>query len=121
MIGDDGIVSTPGDAILFLKGLMEGKLVSKETMRQMQQWVNDAKGNPTYGLGLDRALLDNTEALGHSGGGLGAGCQLYYLPSKEIYYFIAINLGTVTESPLHKEVESGLQNIAAIFNAEKIP
>ncbi|MEJ1240637.1 serine hydrolase domain-containing protein [Chryseolinea sp. T2] len=121
MIGDDGIVSTPADAVLFLKGLMEGKLITEESLRQMKHWVNDAKGNPTYGLGLDRTLLDSTESYGHSGGGLGAGCQLYYLPTKDIYYFISINLGTVTESPLHKEVEVALQKIAVIFNEEKIP
>ncbi|MGC3943224.1 MAG: serine hydrolase domain-containing protein [Chryseolinea sp.] len=116
LIGDDGIVSTPADAVRFLKGLMDGELLSPDMLTQMKRWVNDVQGNPTYGLGLDRALIDNTEAFGHSGGGIGAGCQLYYIPSKNIYFFIAINLGTVTESPIHKDVESSLQNLAAIFN-----
>jgi D-alanyl-D-alanine carboxypeptidase len=116
LIGDDGIVSTPADAVRFLKGLMNGELIGPDMLKQMMSWVNDGQGNATYGLGLDRTLVDNTEAFGHSGGGIGAGCQLYYLPSKNIYYFIAINLGTVTESPIHKQVETGLQELAAILN-----
>ena len=37
MIGDDGIVSTPEDAVLFLKGLMEGEILSLETVELMKQ------------------------------------------------------------------------------------
>jgi D-alanyl-D-alanine carboxypeptidase len=115
MVGDDGIVSTPADAVTFLKGLLEGKLINEKTLGQMKTWVNDIQGNPTYGLGLDHAMIGNLKGLGHSGGGLGAGCQLYYLPEKRLYYFIAINLGTVTESPLHKDVEESLAALAQSF------
>jgi D-alanyl-D-alanine carboxypeptidase len=115
MIGDDGIVSTPGDAVQFLKGLMDGKLISREMLGQMKTWVNDTAGNATYGLGLDHAMIGNMEGWGHSGGGIGAGCQLYYIPDKNLYYFIGINLGTVTESPIHQDVERSLQSLAEIF------
>jgi D-alanyl-D-alanine carboxypeptidase len=101
LVGDDGIVTTPVDAIRFLQGLVEGKLVSDSTLRQMKTWVNNAKGDPIYGLGLVHFSKNGHEAFGHSGGGIGAGCDLYYFPEKHLYYFIAINLGTVTDSPLH--------------------
>ena len=115
LVGDDGIVSTPRDAVLFLRGLMTGELINDKTLGQMKTWVKDADGNATYGLGLDRALIGKLEGLGHSGGGLGAGCQLYFLPEKNLYYFIAINLGTVTESPIHAEVGHQLEALAEIL------
>ena len=61
----------------------------------------EAKGEPIYLLGLVHFSQNGHEAFGHSGGGIGAGCDLYYFPEKNLYYFIAINLGTVTDSPLH--------------------
>ena len=105
LVGDDGIVATPRDAVKFLKGLMEEKLISASSLNRMRSWVNDSKGNPTYGLGLDHATFAGHIAYGHSGGGIGAGCQLYYFPEKRLYIFIGINLGTVTESPIHKASE----------------
>lgn len=102
LVGDDGIVTTPEEAVKFLRGLMEGKLISTATLEVMKTWVNDSKGNPTYGLGLDHATFLGQTAYGHSGGGIGAGCQLYFFPKKKVYVFVAINLGTVTDSPLHE-------------------
>jgi D-alanyl-D-alanine carboxypeptidase len=104
LVGDDGIVTTPADAIKFLQGLAEGKLLSDSTMKQMKAWVNNGKGEGVYGLGLGRHIINGFENFGHSGGGIGAGCELYYFPEKHLYYFIAVNLGTVTDSPLHAEL-----------------
>jgi D-alanyl-D-alanine carboxypeptidase len=108
MVGDDGMVSTPKDAVMFLKGLLEGKLLAPETLELMKTWVMGPKGNNEYGLGLDHALIGGYRAWGHSGGGIGAGCQLYYFPDKNVYFFAGINLGIVTDSPLHKEAEAAL-------------
>jgi D-alanyl-D-alanine carboxypeptidase len=111
LIGDDGIVATTEDAVKFLKELMEEKLLSHETLELMKSWVNDSKGNPTYGLGLDYAMFNGKPAYGHSGGGIGAGCQLYYFPDKGIYIFVAINLGTVTDSPIHEAVGKDIEKL----------
>ncbi len=105
MAGDDGIITTPGEAILFLKALMEGKLVKPETLALMQDWAKDSKGKPRYGFGLTYAAYAGEKAIGHSGGGLGAGAELYYFPEKKVYMFLAINLGTVTSSPIHTKAE----------------
>lgn len=115
LIGDDGIVATPLDAVKFLKGLMDGKLLSARTLQLMKTWVNDAQGSPTYGLGLDYTTLGGQIAFGHSGGGLGAGCQLYYFPGQNVFVFIGINLGTVTESPIHDLAASPLDKIYEII------
>jgi len=115
LIGDDGILTTPHEAVQFLKALIGGELIAPSSLEQMMTWVNDAKGHPTYGLGLDHSMFVGHKAYGHSGGGIGAGCQLYYFPDKDIYAFIGINLGTVTESPLHKEAMKTLDKIYTIL------
>lgn len=114
MVGDDGIITTAEESILFLKGLMEGKLVSSESLEMMKEWVLDKNGDPQYGLGLDYTTFMREPAIGHSGGGLGSGSQLYYFPEKEIYMFFGINLGTVTESPIHKDAEKILEEIYGV-------
>lgn len=105
LVGDDGIVTTPHDAVYFLKGLNEGQLLHDTTLQIMKQWVKDSKGNNRYGLGLAFRNEDGHTGLGHSGGGIGAGCELYYFPKQDLYAFIAINLGTVTDSPLHEKAD----------------
>lgn len=111
MAGDDGIITTAEEAILFLKGLMEGKLVKPETLALMQDWVKDSKGNPRYGMGLTYTSMAGEEAIGHSGGGLGAGCELYYFPAKKVYMFMSINLGTVTSSQIHTKAEGLIEEL----------
>lgn len=115
LIGDDGIVATPEDAVKFLKGLMEGKLLQASTLDSMKVWAKDKKGNNAYGLGLDYTMLGGKVAYGHSGGGIGAGCQLYYIPEKNLYFFVGINLGTVTDSPLHKVAEPKIEKLYTIL------
>lgn len=115
LVGEDGIVTTPLEAVKFLKALMEGQLLAPSTLEQMQTWVTDSKGNPRYGLGLGRNLILGKEAIGYSGGGIGAGCELRYFPEKKLYMFIAINLGTVTESPLHEEAGKARDALFAIL------
>ncbi|MFN7115561.1 MAG: serine hydrolase domain-containing protein [Saprospiraceae bacterium] len=105
MIGDDGIVCTPTDAVKFLKGLMEGKLLKPESMQQMLTWVNNSAGNPTYGMGIYHFQLGDLVAYGHGGGGLGAGCLLVYLPQHKMYVFIATNVGVVVDNPLAKKAD----------------
>ncbi len=115
MIGDDGIITTPKDAIVFLKSLMEGKLLSESTMEMMQDWVMNQDGKPVYGLGLNISEFQGITGIGHSGGGLGSGSQLYYFPQKDLYVFLAINLGTVTQSPIHKAAEKLLDEIYRVI------
>jgi D-alanyl-D-alanine carboxypeptidase len=111
--GDDGIVATPLDAVKFLKGLMEGKLLNDTSMKMMQQWVNNDGGKPAYGLGLIHFDIEGIIGYGHGGGGLGAGCVLLYVPSKKIYLFLAVNLGVLIEGPLVKKVDEMKNEILA--------
>jgi D-alanyl-D-alanine carboxypeptidase len=115
LIGDDGIVTTPADAVKFLRGLADGKLLSANSMQQMLTWVSNKQGKPVYGLGLGYRKIEGVTGYGHSGGGIGAGCELYYFPQKNLCYFIAINLGTVTESPLHAEIGHTLEKLHEVL------
>jgi D-alanyl-D-alanine carboxypeptidase len=118
LIGDDGIVTTPEEAVRFLKGLLENQLLKESTMKEMKTFVRDTKGNERYGLGIAHVSMLGQVGYGHSGGGIGAGCELYYFPEKKTYVFVSINLGTVTESPLHENVLKAKDNMySAIFQS----
>jgi D-alanyl-D-alanine carboxypeptidase len=101
--GDDGIVCTPVDAVKFFKGLMEGKLLKPESMKEMFDFVKDEKGKNRYGMGMIYFDLEGVPAYGHGGGGVGAGCGLIYVPSHKIYLFFSTNLGVFVESELVKK------------------
>ncbi|HRH60264.1 MAG TPA: serine hydrolase domain-containing protein [Chitinophagaceae bacterium] len=103
--GDDGIVCTPADAVKFFKGLMEGKLLKPESMKEMFDFVKDEKGHNRYGMGMIYFDLGGLTAYGHGGGGIGAGCVLAYIPSHKIYLFMATNLGVLVESDLAKKAD----------------
>lgn len=106
LIGDDGIVCTPSDAVLFFKGLMEGKLISPKSLKLMQQWVKNSKGELTYGFGLYRYHAGGLEGVGHGGGGIGAGCMLLHVPSLKTYVFIGVNVGVLIEGKLSNKADS---------------
>ena len=101
--GDDGIVCTTVDAVKFLKGLMEGKLLKPESMKEMLNFVKDEKGNNRYGMGIFYFDLGGIIAYGHGGGGVGSGCGLMYIPSHKLYVFFSTNLGVLVESELVKK------------------
>jgi D-alanyl-D-alanine carboxypeptidase len=113
--GDDGMVATPVDAVKFLKGLMEGKLLQEATMPQMQKWVNNDAGKPTYGLGLFRMEHGDVVGYGHGGGGLGAGCLLLYVPARKVYVFLATNIGVVIDGPAGAKANKMKDEILAVL------
>lgn len=100
LLGDDGIVCTPLDAVRFLKGLLEGKILAPATVNLMQSWVKDEQGKEVYGLGLYLGDHQGKPAIGHGGSGIGSGTLLYYLPEQQVYLFLAVNLGTILDGPL---------------------
>ncbi len=106
MKGDDGLVASTEDAVLFLKGLAEGQLLKPKTLELMQEWVTDEEGNKRYGLGLTYYDLDVTYGIGHNGGGIGAGCILLYLPEYGAIIFAATNFNTMMDSPIRQKAEN---------------
>ena len=105
MKGDDGIVCAPLDAVKFIRGLMEGKLLAPASLEMMMTTVKNAKGVPVYGLGLSRLEAGGIVAWGHGGGGIGAGCLLLYIPAAKTSLFMATNLGVLVETPLSQKAD----------------
>ena len=104
LIGDDGVVATPFDAVKFLKALQEGQLLQPATMQLMKTWVNDENGKPKYGMGLYHIEHAGKQGWGHGGAGIGSGCALYYFPATQTYVFLGTNIGTLVEGPIVEEV-----------------
>jgi D-alanyl-D-alanine carboxypeptidase len=98
--GDDGIVCTTTDAVKYLKGLMEGKLLNEVSMKELMNFVKDEQGNKRYSMGMIYFDLGGLPAYGHGGGGIGAGCRLLYIPSHKVYVFMATNIGCFIDSKL---------------------
>jgi len=116
MKGDDGIVCAPVDAVRFIVGLMEGKLLTARSLEMMMTTVKNDKGEPVYGLGLSYLQAGGIEAWGHGGGGIGAGCVLLYIPAAKTGLFIATNLGVLLETPLTQKADPmKLEILAAIL------
>ncbi len=116
MKGDDGIVCAPVDAVTFIVGLMEGRLLTARSLEMMMTPVKNDKGEPVYGLGLSHLQAGGIEAWGHGGGGIGAGCVLLYVPAVKTGLFIATNLGVLLETPLTKKADPmKLEILAAIL------
>ena len=116
MKGDDGIVCAPLDAVKFICGLMEGKLLAPSSLELMKTTVKNDKGVSIYGLGLSHLQAGGIEAWGHGGGGIGAGCVLLYIPAAKTGLFVATNLGLLLDSPLTKRAEPiKLEILAAVL------
>jgi D-alanyl-D-alanine carboxypeptidase len=98
--GDDGIVCTTTDAVKYLKGLIEGKLLNPASMKELMNFVKDEKGNKRYSMGLIYFDLGGLPAYGHGGGGIGAGCGLLYILSHKVYVFMSTNIGCFIDSKL---------------------
>jgi D-alanyl-D-alanine carboxypeptidase len=104
--GDDGIVCTPRDAATFIKALMEEKVLTPESMKEMTTFVKDENGKPKYGMGIFNFDFGGLTAYGHGGGGIGAGCVLLYIPANKTYLFLATNFGVLVEGELTKKAEA---------------
>ncbi|MEM7379986.1 MAG: serine hydrolase domain-containing protein [Bacteroidota bacterium] len=116
MRGDDGMITSTREAVDFLKGLVEGKLLKPKTLELMQEWVLNEQGERRYGLGVTYYDLDVTFGIGHSGGGIGAGCVLMYLPELDSILFLATNFNTMMESPIRKKAENlQMEVLQALF------
>lgn len=118
MMGDDSIVASSRDYVDFLDGLFANKLLSPATLEEMQQTVNNSKGERAYGLGLDYAEERKVIGWGHSGGGLGAGCILYYYPEKDVTIFLGVNMCTLLEGPATDQIEKMRTEIYDVLFAD---
>jgi len=88
------VVSTGKDLIAFQEAIMNGKLVSNETLNKMKEWTEETQGME-YGYGLRKISLQrldprlpNWSLIGHSGLN---GTSMYYCPDLDIYLAGTLN------------------------------
>ncbi len=96
--GDAGIMASAHDYYLFMKGLMEGKIVSQATLEEMLEavYIFDENGFALgFGLGLFVIKQEGEIVkIGHGGMTIGGMSHLYYYPTKKSY--IALTTNTIT-------------------------
>lgn len=96
--GDDGVYAPIDEAAHFLQALMDGKILSQQSLKEMKKWNNDKK--PDYGLGL---MADKSFPykflMGHSGRGIGTTTDLYYFPEQDMTVAIFCNTGLRASAP----------------------
>jgi len=105
MIGDDGMIATPYDYVLFLKALFSEQLIADSTLSEMLTFPFIDDEEYGYGLGVHKEIYKDKINYGHSGGGTGAGCYLVYFPETKTFAFISINIGTSVYSPIFDNAE----------------
>jgi len=78
LLSAGAIVSTPNDLAKFIQALFDGKIVSKESLDQMNT-IRDGDG-----LGMEPFTFAGKTFYGHTGGGDNYGAWLAYLPEEKL-------------------------------------
>ncbi|MPS65571.1 MAG: D-alanyl-D-alanine carboxypeptidase [Chryseobacterium sp.] len=73
-IGAGNIISTPRDLLSFILGLEQGKLIKKESLEKMKNFVDN------YGYGLVKVPFGKYSGFGHTGGIDNFRSALFYFP-----------------------------------------
>lgn len=73
-IGAGNIISTPRDLLEFILGLESGKLIKKENVDKMKNFIDN------YGYGLVKVPFDKYSGFGHTGGIDNFRSALFYFP-----------------------------------------
>lgn len=96
---DGGMISTASDVAFFVESLLTNKILSSDSMHQLQTFVDndpnrlepDLKYNKQYGLGLMKLETNQGVALGHDGHVFGFGGKSYYFPKQKVTICILLN------------------------------
>lgn len=87
-----GTRSTVPDLLKFAKGIMEGKLVSSESMNMASASMSTKAGRLTnYGMGWETTPYSGRYMLVHSGGQQETRTLLYILPSRKMALAVGVN------------------------------
>ncbi|MBB6370792.1 serine hydrolase domain-containing protein [Chryseobacterium shigense] len=77
-IGAGNIISTPTELLKFILGLENGKLIKKESLDKMKNFIDD------YGYGLVKVPFEQYTGFGHTGGIDKFSSALFYFPDLKI-------------------------------------
>jgi len=86
-----GCYSTPGDMLKFARGLVGGKLISKENLMLLTTTkTRSVNAMMDYGYGFEIGNIGNVRSFGHGGIARGTNFEFQYFPSEDLI-FIAFN------------------------------
>lgn len=109
-----GIVSTAKDLVTFQQALFGGKIISKNTLQEMQNWIDETHGMK-YGFGLRKIAvkelfptLADLTLIGHSGL---SGAFMFYCPELDIYL-----AGTLNQTNEEQNAMVLMVNILQLFH-----
>ncbi|HEY0751783.1 MAG TPA: serine hydrolase domain-containing protein [Chitinophagaceae bacterium] len=111
-----GIASTPSDAILFYEALMQGRVVSMQSLAEMTDWFHDqGSSEPVYGLGIEywQFMPGSTPQRGHEGDGIGNSTMLLYIPDNDTYIYINCTAGRKLFGPYLFKITDFKNELAA--------
>lgn len=93
--GYGGVCANGADVIRFMEALINGQLVSPQSLQEMRTWIQASQSTePDYGLGLEYyEYIKGTPTYGHEGDDIGGTTQILYVPSNQTYIFITENAG----------------------------
>lgn len=134
-IGAGNIISTPRDLLSFILGLEQGKLIKKESLEKMKNFVDN------YGYGLVKVPFDTYWGFGHTGGIDKFGSALFYFPDLKVAVAFSTNqsdmdtneisikmvetaIGKDFEMPSFKTLgvpENELQKYVGTYSSKDIP
>jgi D-alanyl-D-alanine carboxypeptidase len=134
-IGAGSIISTPTELLKFILGLEQGKLVKKESLAKMKNFIDD------YGYGLVKVPFDTYWGFGHTGGIDKFSSALFYFPDLKVAVAFSTNqsdmdtneisikmietaMGKDFEMPNFKTLEipeNELQKYAGTYSSPDVP
>lgn len=96
---DGGIISNAYDVAKFLEALLTGKVVSQQSLTQMETFYDIPPGRlplnlryyKQYGLGLMKGETDHGTVIGHDGSVYGFIGKAFYFPEQKITMVILLN------------------------------
>lgn len=93
--GDAGVIASANDYFLFIKALMEGKIVSQNTLDTMLTPIwgyNEADFSIGFGLGVFMGKTNKVlNKIGHSGATAGGMSHVFYYPAQKMYIVVLTN------------------------------
>jgi D-alanyl-D-alanine carboxypeptidase len=114
-VGHDGMLASVHDYAKFIEALLNGQIVSAESLDQMMQWQYDKKEDVYYGLALIRQSTDYGYAIGHGGGNFGVAMEVLHFRESDITIVLCSNVAGFFESSARQSVlrfAKGAQRIA---------
>ncbi len=84
-MGAGNIISTPTELLKFILGLEHGKLIKKESLEKMKNFIDG------YGYGLLKVPFDKDWGFGHTGGIDKFGSALFYFPDLKVAMAFSTN------------------------------